>query len=91
MAIMVLSGNKKTTNIDSTTNRGCNYGGSCGGNKKAGIVTYGPSWQRKNMGNFLKRAPQRLRSVKFSLLNTTRNPTQFRRGSYFSTHSGMLG
>ena len=91
MAIMVLSGNRKTTNIDSTVNRGCSYGGSCGGNKKAGIVTYGPSWQRRNMGNYLKRAPQRLRSTRFSLLNTTRNPTQFRRGSYFSTHSGMLG
>ena len=88
---MVLSGNKSTTNIDSTTNRGCRYGGSCGGNKKAGIVTYGPSWQRRNMGNFLKRAPQRLKSIRFSLLHTTRHPTQFRRGSYFSTHSGMLG
>ena len=88
MAIMVLSGNRKTTNIDSTVNRGCSYGGSCGGNKKAGIVTYGPSWQRRNMGNYLKRAPHRLRLFRFL---TTRNPTQLRRGSYFSTHSGMLG
>ena len=88
---MVLSGSKKTANIDVITNRGCRYGGSCGGNKKAGLVNYGPSWQRGNMGNFLRRAPQRLKSVRFSLLNTTRNPTQFRRGSYFSTHSGMLG
>jgi len=91
MAIMVLSGSRKTTNIDTTTNRGCRYGGSCGGNKKAGIVTYGPSWQRGNMGNFLKRAPQRLKSFRFSFMNTNRNPTQLRRGSYFSTHSGMLG
>ena len=91
MAIMVLSGNRKTTNIDSTTNRGCSYGGSCGGNKKAGIVTYGPSWQRRNMGNFLKRAPQRLPSLAFSLANTTRFPNQLRRGSYAVTHSGMLG
>ena len=91
MAIMVLSGNRRTTNIDSTTTRGCNYGGSCGGNKKAGIVSYGPSWQRRNMGNFLRRAPQRLPSLEFSLANTTRYPTQLRRGSYAVTHSGMLG
>ena len=52
MAIMVLSGNRTTTNIDSTTNRGCRYGGSCGGNKKAGIVTYGPSWQRRKFCSF---------------------------------------
>jgi hypothetical protein len=66
-------------------------GGSVGGNKKPGTVTYGPSWQRRNMGNFLRRAPQRLPSLEFSLTNTTRYPTQLRRGSYAVTHSGMLG
>ena len=66
-------------------------GGSVGGNKKPGIVTYSPSWQRRNMGNFLRRAPQRLPSLEFSLANTTRYPTQLRRGSYAVTHSGMLG
>ena len=66
-------------------------GGSVGGNKKPGLVTYGPSWKRGNMGNYLKRAPQRLTSLAFSLANTTRYPTQLRRGSYAVTHSGMLG
>ena len=65
--------------------------GSVGGNKKPGTVAYGPSWQRRNMGNFLKRAPQRLPSLAFSLANTTKYPTQLRRGSYAVTHSGMLG
>jgi hypothetical protein len=66
-------------------------GGSVGGVKKPGLVTYGPSWKMGNMGNFLKRAPQKLPSLAFSLANTTRYPTQLRRGSYAVTHSGMLG
>jgi len=90
MAICVLSG-CRATYTDVIVNRGCYSGGSCGGDKKAGIVTYGPSWQRGNMGNFLVRAPQRIPTLPFSLFNTTRNPTQVRRGSYYATHSGTLG
>ena len=44
--------------VDSLTNRGCTSGGSCGGNKKAGIVVFGTTWKRGNMGNYLIRAPQ---------------------------------
>lgn len=73
------------------SNRTIQSGGSVGGVKKPGIVTYGPSWQRKNMGNFLNRAPQSIPSLVFSLANTTRFPNQMRRGSYAVTHSGMLG
>jgi hypothetical protein len=51
-------------------------GGSVGGNKKAGIVTFGTTWQRGNMGNYIKRAPQRVPSLAFMLLNTTRAPVQ---------------
>jgi hypothetical protein len=51
-------------------------GGSVGGNKKAGIVTFGTTWQRGNMGNYIKRAPQRTPSLAFMLLNTTRAPVQ---------------
>ena len=91
MGLMVLSGARRTTNIDSITNRTCAAGGSCGGNKKAGLVTYGATWSRGNMGNFLNRAPQRIPSLAFMLANTTRNPWQYRRGSYAATHSGMLG
>ena len=66
-------------------------GGSIGGNKKPGIVNYGVTWARGNMGNFLKRAPHRIPTIAFSLAMTTRNPWQYRRGSYASTHSGTLG
>jgi len=91
MGLMVLSGARRTTNIDSITNRTCFSGGSCGGDKKAGIVTFGPTWTRGNQGNYLRRAPQRIPSLATMLLLTTRNPWQYRRGSYSATHSGMLG
>lgn len=75
------SGNKSARNVDSITNRGCQYGGSCGGNKKPGIVTYGGSWPRGNMGNFLKRAPQGCckfnNSILFGQIFTTKNPVQY--------------
>ena len=51
-------------------------GGSVGGNKKAGIVTFGTTWQRGNMGNYIKRAPQKTPSLAFMILNTTRVPVQ---------------
>ena len=51
-------------------------GGSVGGNKKAGIVTFGTTWQRGNMGNYIKRAPQKTPSLAFMILNTTRAPVQ---------------
>ena len=71
-----MSGSRAARNADSISNRGCYTGGSCGGNKKAGILTYGPSWSRGNMGNFLNRAPQATLPLPLFLLNTTRNPTQ---------------
>lgn len=80
---------KQGRNVESLTNRGCAFGGSCGGNKKAGIVTFGPSWQQRNMGNYLRRAPQRLTSIPFSLINTTRNPVQRRRGTFGVIHGLM--
>jgi hypothetical protein len=51
-------------------------GGSVGGNKKAGIVTFGTTWQRGNMGNYIKRAPQTIPSLAKMTLLTTRNPVQ---------------
>jgi len=62
--------------VDVISNRTIQSGGSVGGVKKPGIVTYGPTWGRGNMGNFIRRAPQRLTSVAFALANTTRSPTQ---------------
>ena len=74
MAVIVSHSSKRSRNIDSITNRGCSTGGSCGGNKKAGTVQFGTSWQRGNMGNYLRRAPQRNPSFAQNLLLTTRNP-----------------
>jgi hypothetical protein len=62
--------------VDVISNRTIQSGGSVGGVKKPGIVTYGTSWPRGNMGNFLNRAPQRDRGILFALANTTRSPTQ---------------
>ena len=77
--------------VDIIVNRGLESGGSVGGNKKAGIVNYGPTWSRGNMGNFLIRAPATTPTLQFMLTHTTRHPWQYRRGSYASTHSGTLG
>jgi hypothetical protein len=71
-----MSGSKAARNVSSITNRGCSTGGSCGGDKKAGIVVFGATWSRGNMGNYLARAPQRIPTFSMNLLNTTRNPTQ---------------
>ena len=74
-------------------NRTAQSGGSVGGNKKAGIVTYGATWTRGNMGNYLRRAPQGCcnQSIVFALANSTKHPLQYRRGSYAVTHSGTMG
>jgi hypothetical protein len=71
-----MSGGKAARNSESLTNRGCSTGGSCGGDKKAGIVTFGTTWSRGNMGNYLVRAPQSVPDLDIFLLNTTRHPTQ---------------
>lgn len=89
------SGGKAAKNVDSIANRGCQYGGSCGGNKKPGIVTYGGSWPRGNMGNFLVRAPQGCcsfnNSILFGQIFTNRNPVQYTRARAGIVHglSGM--
>lgn len=77
------SGGKSARNVDSLSNRTCGSGGSCGGNKKAGLVTYGGTWPRANMGNFLNRAPHgccfKNNSILFGQIYTTKHPVQYRR------------
>ena len=77
--------------VDTIAGRTIQSGGSVGGNKKPGIVTFGATWQRGNMGNFLRRASHRVPTLAFSILNTTRHPTQFARNGYYASHSGQLG
>ena len=79
--------------VDVISNRTIQSGGSVGGSKKPGTVTYGPSWPRGNMGNFLIRAPQGCcsNSIVFAMSNTTKHPVQYRRNGYAVSHSGSLG
>uniref|UniRef100_A0A6C0LCV8 Uncharacterized protein n=1 Tax=viral metagenome TaxID=1070528 RepID=A0A6C0LCV8_9ZZZZ len=89
-----MSGGKSARNAESVANRTCAYGGSCGGNKKPGIITYGGTWPRGNMGNFLVRAPQGCcrnnNSILFGQVFTTRNPVQYTRARAGIVH-GLSG
>jgi len=76
-------------NVESISNRGCATGGSCGGDKKAGIVTFGTTWTRGNMGNYIFRAPQSVPPLPIFLLNTTRNPTQGTRYQVYRRGGGL--
>jgi len=73
---LIVGHNGPSAYANTIASRTAQSGGSVGGNKKAGIVTFGTTWQRGNMGNFLRRAPQSIPSLSFMLLNTTRNPVQ---------------
>ena len=89
MALIVgHNGSAKCTLVEA---RSCESGGSCGGNKKAGIWSGQPFMSVRNVGNsYTYRAPQRVPTMAFNMFNTTRNPLQYRRGSYAVTHSGTL-
>ena len=75
-----MSGGKAARNQAVIYNRTVQSGGSVGGDKKPGIVNYGPSWKMGNQGNFLKRAPRVLNmDIFFNMNVTTRHPFQRRR------------
>lgn len=58
---------------------------SQGGNKKAGLWTGSPFMSVYNIGNhYTYRIPQTQPSVFFSLINTTRNPVQYKRNGYYN-------
>jgi hypothetical protein len=60
--------------------------------KKAGSWAGNVYMSVYNIGNsYSYRIPQKTPRLIDFLNSTTRSPTQFRRGSYYSTHSGMLG
>ena len=73
---LIVGHNGPSAYANTIANRTGQSGGSVGGDKKAGIVTFGTTWQRGNMGNYIKRAPQKIPSLAFMILNTTRNPVQ---------------
>ena len=89
---LIVSSHGKGVYANSTSNRTRQSGGSCGGNKKAGIFGGSVSWPKGNIASSVFwRATQRPVAT-CALLNilATRNPVQYARGSYALTHSGTL-
>jgi len=89
---LIVGHNGPSAYANTITNRTGASGGSVGGNKKAGIFGGSVGWPRGNIpASVFWRAPQRTPNLLTMSLLTTRNPVQYRRGSYAVTHSGMLG
>ena len=89
---LIVGHNGPSSRAETIANRTEQSGGSIGGVKKAG--TWGGNVYMKvyNIGNsYTYRIPQKTPNLLQFKLLTTKNPTQFRRGSYYATHSGMLG
>jgi len=80
--MVYMSGGKSARNQAAVINRTEQSGGSIGGDKKPGIVNYGPSWKMGNQGNYLSRAPRTVNpSIFFNMTVTTRRPYQRRRSA----------
>jgi len=89
--MVLMSAPRIVTNRSSLINRTNQSGGSVGGNKKAGIWTGSPFYTVYNIGtSYSYRAPQTTPNIRQMLLLTTKNPFQYRRGSYTSTHAGTM-
>jgi len=89
---LIVGHNGPSAYCNTIANRTGQSGGSIGGDKKAGTWGGQVFMSVKNVGqSYTYRAPQTMHTIPFILLNTTRNPNQYRRGSYAVTHSGMLG
>jgi hypothetical protein len=88
---LIVGHNGPSAYASTIANRTGQSGGSVGGVKKAGIWSGQPFMSVYNVGNsYTFRAPQSIPTLAFSLRNTTRNPLQYKRGSYAVTHSGMM-
>jgi len=88
---LIVGHNGPSSYASTIANRTAQSGGSVGGNKKAGIWGGNVFMSVYNSGNsYTYRAPQRIPTLAFILANTTRNPVQYRRGSYYATHSGTM-
>jgi hypothetical protein len=88
---LIVGHNGPSTYANTIANRTQASGGSVGGNKKAGVWGGNSFMKVPNVGNhYTYRAPQTTLPLNQFLLRTTRNPLQYRRGSYAVTHSGTL-
>jgi len=89
--VLIVATSVNGGSVDRLTNRTIESGGSIGGSKKAGQWNGNIFMRVNNIGNsYTYRIPQKQPSIRQMLFLTTRNPLQLRRGSYSSTHSGML-
>jgi hypothetical protein len=89
---LIVGHNGPSAHCNTIANRTGESGGSIGGNKKAGIWGGTVYMAMYNVGShYAYRAPGKIPSLTFAMTNTTRNPVQYRRGSYAVTHTGMLG
>jgi len=88
---LIVGHNGPSSYATTIANRTGQSGGSVGGVKKAGIWGGNVYMSVYNVGNsYSYRAPQRVPNLVLSSFLTTRNPVQYRRGSYAVTHSGTL-
>jgi len=91
MAIIVGHSNRLSRNVSSITNRTGQSGGSVGGVKKAGTWAGSVFMRIYNQGNhYTYRIQQSTPPLSVMFLQTTRNPVQYKRGSYSVTHAGTL-
>ena len=89
---LIVGHNGPSSYANTIANRTPQSGGSLGGNKKAGIWGGNVYMSVYNVGNaYSRRAPQSTPNAFKMALLTTRNPTQFKRNGYYSSHSGTLG
>lgn len=89
---LIVGHNGPSTYANSIANRTSQSGGSVGGVKKAGIWGGSVFMKVYNVGNkYTYRAPQRQPTLYQLAFLQTRSPVQYRRGSYYATHTGQLG
>jgi len=89
---LIVGHNGPSAYANTIANRTGASGGSVGGVKKAGIWGGNVFMKVYNVGNsYTYRISNRVPSLAQANLLTTRNPVQYRRGSYYATHSGTLG
>ena len=88
---LIVGHNGPSAFANTIANRTGQSGGSVGGVKKAGIWAGNVYMRVYNVGNsYTYRVSQQTPNLLFTMVNATRNPVQYKRGSYAVTHSGTL-
>jgi hypothetical protein len=89
---LIVGHNGPSAYANTIANRTGQSGGSVGGVKKAGIWGGNVYMSVYNVGqSYTYRIPHSSPTLFQLKYLQTRNPVQYRRGSYYATHSGQLG